>query len=342
MIKNFLNYLLALIIISGISFLTFLLIAKYNLSTLVLDSFISGSVFILFLLGLKYQFLFVEFSTKHFLRFLLNHFIAALFISTMWISIAHFLAKQIIFNKEEYLYYYEKTILWRFILGVLLYFLITAFNYLFKYYESYKKQILLEAELKNLITEAELKSLKFQINPHFIFNCLNSIASLTSINSNKAREMTINLAEFLRYTLSRNLKQTEKFIDEIEIAKKYVAIEKIRFDDKFIFVEEIENDTLDVKVPNMILQPLIENAIKYGVYESLSQVKIYLNAKMQNGLLNISIENDFDKDTKNIKGEGVGLANIVERLKLIYNRIDLLKIEKSDSKFKVNITIPAV
>ena len=125
-----------------------------------------------------------------------------------------------------------------------------------------------------MVKEAELKSLKYQINPHFIFNSLNSISSLTISDPQKAQEMTIKLSSFLRSTLSKNEKQKSKLSEEISNAKLYLDIEKVRFDDKFEFIEEVENACKDMEVPSMILQPLFENAIKHGVYESLEKVTI--------------------------------------------------------------------
>jgi LytS/YehU family sensor histidine kinase len=199
-----------------------------------------------------------------------------------------------------------------------------------------------ETTLKTLLTEAELKSLKFQINPHFIFNSLNSIAALTSIDPEQARKMTIMLADFLRSTLSNNLRQTVTLQEELHQLRLYAAIEKIRFGDKFSYTESVDESLLTLPIPNMLLQPLLENAIKYGVYEALEEIGIHLSVSRNENLLAITMENDFEDDASQLKqkGNGVGLANIQSRLSLLYRRDDLLTITKENSKFRVILTIP--
>jgi LytS/YehU family sensor histidine kinase len=191
-----------------------------------------------------------------------------------------------------------------------------------------------------LVKEAELKSLKYQINPHFIFNSLNSISSLTLSNPQKAQEMTIKLSSFLRSTLSKNERQKSKLSEEINNAKLYLDIEKVRFDDKFNFIEELEPKCMELEVPSMILQPLFENAIKHGVYESLDKVTIKLKCGHEKDYFKIIVENTFDPESVPRKGEGIGIKNIQNRLKLIYNQDNLVTTEKINNLFRVNIFIP--
>jgi len=150
--------------------------------------------------------------------------------------------------------------------------------------------------MKTLVKEAELKSLKFQINPHFIFNSLNSINSLTMSDPQKAGAMTIKLSDYLRFTLSKNEKQKSKLKEEIDSTKLYLDIEKVRFGDKIEYVEEIQKKCLDVQVPSMILQPLFENAIKHGVYESLDKVGIKFSCSLNGDYLKVVVENEFDAE----------------------------------------------
>jgi LytS/YehU family sensor histidine kinase len=200
--------------------------------------------------------------------------------------------------------------------------------------------LLKEAELNALVKDAELRSLKYQINPHFIFNSLNSISSLTLSNPTRAQEMTIKLSSFLRGTLSKNEKQKNKLSEEINNAKLYLEIEKIRFEDKLEFTEEIGEECGSIEVPSMILQPLFENAVKHGVYESTEKINIILRCKHENEYIRITVENNFDPDAIPKKGAGIGIKNIQNRLKLIYNQDNLVKVEKGSTTFKVNIFIP--
>jgi len=128
--------------------------------------------------------------------------------------------------------------------------------------------------------------------------------------------------------------------DELKNIGLYLDIEKIRFEDKFEYIEEVSDDCRKVPVPNMILQPLIENAIKHAVYESLEMIHIKLKCKKENEFLNIEISNTLEKDSA-VKGTGTGLKNINERMNLIYNRKDLIKITRDEGMFRVNLYIPA-
>jgi LytS/YehU family sensor histidine kinase len=232
------------------------------------------------------------------------------------------------------------SIIWRSLIGLLFYTIIVSIYYLLIYYTNFREKLQQESELNALVKEAELRSLKYQINPHFIFNSLNSISSLTISDPDKAREMTINLSTFLRGTLSKNEKQKTKLSEELDNVRLYLKIERVRFEGKFELTEELSDECLNMEVPNMILQPLFENAIKHGVYESLNLVKINLSCKREGDYLKITVANNYDKDAAPRKGEGIGLKNIRNRLQLIYNQDNLLRVNKADGKFSVDIFIP--
>jgi sensor histidine kinase YesM len=273
-------------------------------------------------------------------KILLSHAIGSLISVSLWLSAGYFITSILVGSSENYSSFFLNNLGWRILVGTLYYFLIVSFYYLVIYYNNFHEKTLRENELKNLVTQAELKSLKFQINPHFIFNSLNSMSALTTIDPDKARGMILKLADFLRYTLVNNDRQKNKLSEELSNIKLYLEIEKIRFEDKFDFVEDISADCLNVSVPNMILQPLFENAIKHAVYESLEKVKLKFNCVVKNGFLNMSLENNFDSSVGNKTGSGIGLKNIAERLKLVYGLNNLMNVEKSEGLFKVNLFIP--
>lgn len=275
-----------------------------------------------------------ELSYKTFL----THMAGGIIASCLWLVIGYLITSSFL-NTPTYTNFFYSTVAWRFFIGLLFYFLITAFYYLIIYYISLQEKTLRESELKNLVTEAELKSLKFQINPHFIFNSLNSMSALTTIEPDRARSMILKLADFLRYTLANNGKDKNKLEEELKNIKLYLEIEKIRFEDKFDYFEEIEPEALNVKVPNMILQPLFENAIKHAVYDSLEKITINLKCHMEGRFLIISVENNFENGYSR-KGTGIGLQNIQSRLELIYGEKNLLDIKKEGDKFRVILYIP--
>jgi LytS/YehU family sensor histidine kinase len=166
------------------------------------------------------------------------------------------------------------------------------------------------------------------------------MSALTVINPEKARSMILKLADFLRYTLASNEKQTTTLNEELKNIRLYLEIEKIRFEDKFEFTENINNDCLNIKVPSMILQPLFENAIKHAVYEALEKVELNISASLKDLFMEIKVENNFDGMVSAKSGTGIGLTNIKNRLELIYNRKDLIIINKEKNIFAVTIYIP--
>jgi len=197
-----------------------------------------------------------------------------------------------------------------------------------------------KADAEKLAREAELYNLRQQLQPHFLFNSLNSIIALIGRKPEEARNMTFQLSDFLRGTLRKDDQQLIPLSDEIEHLKLYLEIEKVRFGhrlDTDIFAEDCEQCLL----PAMILQPLVENAIKYGLYDTTGKVKIALYAKKEDNNLLIAIQNPFDKDSnKAHKGTGFGLRGVQRRLFLLFGRTDLLQTHHTAHIFTSNIKIP--
>lgn len=313
--------------------------ANLELELGVIDSIVSNSI--LFLLGLAiwYPTKFIDFENTPSLIVLINHSVGALITTIIWAGVGYVILKNLVVQ-QVYSDFFNSSIIWRIIIGVLFYIIIVSIYYLYIYYTNFREKLGQESQLNTLVKEAELRTLKYQINPHFIFNSLNSISSLTISDPDKAREMTINLSSFLRGTLSKNEKQKTKLSEELENVRLYLKIERVRFEGKFELIEELSEECINIEVPNMILQPLFENAIKHGVYESLDLVKIVLKCKREGDYLKITVENDYDKDVAPRKGEGIGLRNIRNRLQLIYNQDNLLRVNKTDEIFSVDLLIP--
>jgi sensor histidine kinase YesM len=339
-VRNIYLYLFFWLVVIILNFLLLNLVFKIDFAASVADSL----VFNLLLSGLGLSFWYstryISFEDASFSKIIINHVLGAVAVSVIWLFCGYAVLKVILGVNDAYQNFFISILPWRFLIGVLLYFVITSFYYIIIYYSGFQERKLHESELKNLITQAELRSLKFQINPHFIFNSLNSMSALTTIDPEKARSMILKLAEFLRYTLANNDQQKNKLKDELKNIKLYLEIEKIRFEDKFDFTEELTEECLEHEVPNMLLQPLFENAIKHAVYESLEKVKVILKCSGENGFLKIEVSNTYDPQTKTKKGTGVGLKNISERLKLIYHHDELMKVEKTDNVFRVTLFIP--
>ena len=183
--------------------------------------------------------------------------------------------------------------------------------------------------------------LRSQINPHFLFNSLNSVSSLTITDPEKARDMVIKLSDFMRYALSKKDEQPVSLRSELENLRLYLEIEKVRFGDRLSTEENIDAECLDVKMPVMILQPLYENAIKHGVYESTERVNIRTSVKCRNGFLEIVISNNYDQTvTTPSKGTGTGLMNVSKRLDIFYSKRASMKTTKENGIYTVSLFIP--
>lgn len=322
---------------------TFTLITFYHLELFVAltDSIVANFLYAGVGLVLWYPVLYIDPAKYSVSNLLINHASILALTLTFWISLSLYITRFIFNDVEQYMLFIDGAVPWRIYVGSFYYFLLILIYYLFIYTISLKEHIEHESKLKQKINEAELNALKSQINPHFLFNSLNSISSLTITNPENAHDMIIRLSGFLRYSLSHNADKLIPLQEEINNMDSYIAIEKVRFGSKLIFEKNIDPQCLPRKVPFLILQPLIENAIKHGVYESLEPVTVKVDCTMSdNFYLNISIGNNFDPNAVAPKGTNTGIKNIRDRLNLIYNLSDLFSVDKQDNYFKVNLSIP--
>lgn len=196
-------------------------------------------------------------------------------------------------------------------------------------------------DLERLAKEAELNKLRQQLQPHFLFNSLNSISALTGSQPEKARHMIQQLSDFLRGTLKKEQQQWTSFDEELQYLQLYLEIEKVRFGYRLQTSIETAESTLQMRLPSMLLQPLVENAIKFGLYDTIGEVIIFIEAKNINGVLEVIVRNPFDESTSApVKGTGFGLSSIRRRLFLLFGRHDLLQIKKEAQQFITIISIP--
>lgn len=189
--------------------------------------------------------------------------------------------------------------------------------------------------------EAELKALKAQVNPHFLFNSLNSISALTTSDASKAREMCVLLGDFLRRTLGLGEKTAIPLEEELSLIHAFLAVEKIRFGPRIQMEENIDKDALAQLVPPLLLQPLVENAVVHGVAGLVEGGEIRLDAHCRDGNLSITVANDFDPDAPPRRKGGVGLANVRQRLEARYGDRATFAAKAETGRFCVAITFPA-
>lgn len=268
---------------------------------------------------------------------ILFHLIAATMIIIVWTYLATITIKIIAPDLNDYM---TMSLPSRMLTGYLLYVFYVLLFMSIIYYQNFKEKVKRESELKSLIKEAELHALKSQINPHFLFNSLNSISSLTMSDPAKAQEMVINLSALMRYSLKHNQNEKVTFGTELQNNKLYLAIEKVRFGSKLQPIFNVDEACCDANLPNMILQPIYENAIKYGVYEATEPVEIITTGTCNGNYLEISVENTYDPDVINKKGEGIGLRNIRERLQIIYGGSAIIKVADNKNTFRITLMIP--
>jgi len=203
----------------------------------------------------------------------------------------------------------------------------------------------LEAQFKNisdattLHREAELFKLRQQLQPHFLYNSLNSINALILIQPDKAQEMIGKLSDFLRNSVKREAREQIPVDEELEYIEAYLAIEAVRFGDRLKVVYD-KQYTDKATIPPFLLQPILENAIKFGLYGRTGKVEIKMNISLDRGNLILTVANPFDPDNRPPSGTGFGLEGIQRRMYLLYARTDLLETSHDTDTFTTTLKIP--
>lgn len=227
-------------------------------------------------------------------------------------------------------------------LGVLLYGFAAAVHYVI--IEFVRAQAAerrgLEAQL--LAQEAELRMLRTQIDPHFLFNSLNSISALTSQDPKGARRMTLELASFFRQSLGMEAHKKVSLREEMELIRHFLAIEQVRFGERLTVEEEVEDAAAECMVPPMIIQPLVENAVKHGICNLPEGGAIRVSARRVGSVLHIAVVNAIDPDMPSAaRGHGIGLNNVRLRLSGAYKHEASIHWSRQQDSFSVAIAMPA-
>lgn len=305
----------------------------------IIDTILYNLSFAGLTLGLWYTIKYLGLENQSMFALVVNHLFTAILVLSLWVFSSIYITSFLV-DEELYKEFLKSMLPFKFGVGVFYYLSIILFFYLTIYYNSYKQKQIKEIQLQNLVTETQLNLLRTQLNPHFIFNSLNSISSLTLFNPEKAQEMVVKLSTYMRYTLQKDEDRLITLEKEIEYSKLYLDIEKVRFDERLEFDINTASDTLNCKIPVMLLQPLLENAIKHGVYESDEHIQLKLCSLIESGKLTIQIINNFNRSTPRKKGTGSGLKNTKERLHLIYKSEAIIQVKEENNTFTVTITIP--
>lgn len=234
------------------------------------------------------------------------------------------------------------TLVRSFYFNLLVYWVIVGARHGIEYYRRYRERELRASELEKLLVQAQLQELQAQLNPHFLFNTLNSISTLMHRDVAVADRMLLRLSELLRLALHSRGTQEVPLREELEFLRRYLEIEQIRFGPRLTVEFNVAPDTLDLAVPNLLLQPLVENAIKHGIAPRKPGGRIEIRVRRQGQHLLLNVVDDGAGPSVPTRGSGLGLANTRARLEHLYGSQQRFEFgPKPEGGFTVHITLPA-
>ena len=264
-------------------------------------------------------------------------------LASLWLLVNNWGLDSIILNDPHYTEFLYNSLPIRFFIGLLIIGLMAMVSVVWYTQEDQKETEKRKLEAETLARDAELYNLRQQLQPHFLFNSLNSITALIGSRPEEARKMIHQLSDFLRGTLKKEDQQPVSLIDELEHLQLYLDIEKVRFGHR-LSTEISYNEVCKTKLlPPMLLQPIVENAIKFGLYDTTGVVTISIFAECLENELQITVQNPYDPDTTRPKhGTGFGLSGVKRRLHLLFGRTDLLETTSYSHIFTTIVKIPQV
>ncbi len=245
-------------------------------------------------------------------KLVVNHLAAAILATTIWIEMARLIAY--LLGMTSQLGPLLPNLV---VVGLLLYSLSVALHYMLQAVQQSR-----------------------EINPHFLVNSLNSITALTTVDPSRAREMCIRLSDFLRNTLGLGEKAAIPWREELQLARNYLEVEQIRFGTRLHVEMNVEEACSDCMVPPLVLQPLIENAVKHGIATLVEGGTIKVEGKVTNGLLEVSVENGFDPDSPAPRRHGLGLRNVRSRLETRFGPLAKLSAHAGENHFRAEMIVP--
>lgn len=244
-------------------------------------------------------------------------------------------------GNTEYMEFVHSTFLFRFATICLFFFFVHLRFWSNKRLQREEKLKKMAIENERALVKIEMNSIQQQLKPHFLFNSLNSINALTMTDPEEAQRMIHLLSEFMRGSIQQNQNEQVTLAEEIRHLQLYTNIEKVRFGERLQVQFDIPESTLQMRVPFLILQPIIENAIKYGLYGNTEDITITIEAKLEQNSLKITVTNPFDPITQQTnKGTGFGIRSVERKLLLSYQRSNLLKTQTKNSIFIATLQIP--
>jgi hypothetical protein len=303
----------------------------------ILDSLISNGILFLFCLLIMN-------TLRYYLpqrEQLINIFAWCVFFTILWLILAKWLLGLAFDQIPNYDVLLHRSIPIRFSIAFLLLGCVTSVTVLWQTSVEHKENQQRKADAEKMTKEAELFKLRQQLQPHFLFNSLNSINALIGTRPTEARKMVQQLSDFLRGTLKKEETQWVNLKEELQYLQLYLEIEKVRFGNRLTTVVDGQLEADEMKLPALLLQPIVENAIKFGLYDTIGQTVINISTIKENNELVVTVTNPFDPETSTPKqGTGFGLKSVQRRLYLLFGRNDLLATKANGTTFVTTVRIP--
>ena len=226
-----------------------------------------------------------------------------------------------------------------FLLGISGFIFTLLYHYLVQAVEQVRAAQRSADEARVAAGEAQLRALRAQVNPHFLFNSLNSVAAQIGAEPAAAREMVVRLATFFRATIAAGRQESIPLADELALLRNYLEIEKVRFDERLVVDEQVDPVLLTLPWPPLLLQPLAENAVKYGVSSSAAPVRVTLTGTLEKEYAVLSFHNNFDAAGRPPGGTGTGLAATRERFERFFGARAVMSVEVTTGEFRVTLRV---
>lgn len=265
----------------------------------------------------------------------------ALFLAVADITLVNEVLKHLFAHDEYYLKVLHQSLPIRLCFVFLMLAIVTLLTWVRYYYLNVQETMERKADTEKMVREAELSKLRQQLQPHFLFNSLNSISALAGSKPEQARKMIQQLSDFLRGTLKKDDQQLVPLSEELQHLNLYLEIEKVRFGHRLNTDIRCDESLQGLLVPSLLLQPIVENAIKFGLYDTTDAVLIEISARLEKNELVVWVKNPYDSSTAAPnKGTGFGLSSVQRRLNLLYARNNLVKTQAEEKHFITTIHIP--
>ncbi|PRY04608.1 histidine kinase [Pontibacter ummariensis] len=259
----------------------------------------------------------------------------------MCMALFYWLSGKLYGEETAYLAFVDATLGVRMAFAWLMVLLLLLLSWMWFYTLERQEDEKRKGDVEKMAREAELYNLRQQLQPHFLFNSLNSISALVCVKPEQARKMVQQLSDFLRGTLRKDNQQQVRLSDELKHLQLYLDIEKVRFGHRLQIEVEAQEESLPLRLPALLLQPVVENAIKFGLYGTVGATTIKIHAAAVDSQLVVTTQNPYDPTTQQpYEGTGFGLESVRRRLYLLYARQDLLAVHQQDHVFTTTIKIP--